>query len=202
MTTRFTQRLRMTRARTVLMVAVVGVGMLLSALPTWSKAQARGSQGLEPIGVAGTEASPAVPSAALVVIIAALVLGLSGRVTRIAAVVAMGLAGILAGASAIGFLQDPAPALAPVAAEATRVQDVVEPVELTGWPVVTLSIAILTIVIALVLPWRMGRWTAVGRRYHHDPSASPAEGRTPRLQALDDWDALSRGEDPSVDPDR
>ncbi|MPV49919.1 hypothetical protein GCG21_07855 [Pseudactinotalea sp. HY160] len=211
-------RASLTRGRAVLLVGLLGIVLVGTSLPTWARGEGRGTDGPVPIVLAGTDAAPAVPSAGLVVIVAALVLGLSGRATRIAALAGAGLAALLAGWSGIAFLGDPEPPLVSAAGEATRVRDLVGAVSVTAWPVVTVVAAAVVALVVLVLPWQFGRWAAVGRRYQRgpvDPAASadtvglsgqagPADdGSTARrVRAMDDWDAIGRGEDPSADPDR
>ncbi len=188
----------------MLIVGALGLVLVLTSLPTWGRAEGRGTADPVPITLAGTDAVPAVPSAGLVVIVAALVLGLSGRATRIVAVVGAAFAGVLAGWSSLAFLRNPEPPLVSAAGEATRVREIVGAVELTPWPVVAIVVAVVVVIVAVVLPWQFGRWSAVGRRYERggtDPSAASGP-RSPRVRAMDDWDAIGRGDDPSVGPDR
>ncbi|QGH69180.1 Trp biosynthesis-associated membrane protein [Pseudactinotalea sp. HY158] len=211
----------LTRGRAVLLVGLLGIVLVGTSLPTWARGEGRGTDGPVPIVLAGTDAAPAVPSAGLVIIVAALVIGLSGRATRIAALAGAGLAALLAGWSGIAFLGDPEPPLVSAAGEATRVRDLVGAVSVTAWPVVTVVAAAVVALVVLVLPWQFGRWAAVGRRYQRGPAdsadtadtagqagpsgqAGPADDGSAarRVRAMDDWDAIGRGEDPSADPDR
>lgn len=194
----------LTRARAMLIVGALGILLVVTSLPTWGRAEGWGTTELVPITLAGTDAVPAVPSAGLVLIVAALVLGLSGRATRIAAVAGAAFAGVLAGWSTVAFLRAPEPPLVSAAGEATRVRELAGAASVTPWPVVAVAVAAVVVIVAAVLPWQFGRWNAVGRRYERGgPSARPTSGpRSPRVRAMDDWDAIGRGDDPSVDPDR
>lgn len=200
---------RLTRGRAMVLVGLLGLLLVATALPTWGTADARGTEGPVPIVLAGTSAAPAVPSAGLVVIVAALVLGLSGRATRIAALIGTAVAALLAGWSAVAFLRNPEPPLVSAAGEATRVRELAGSASLTPWPIIAIGVAAIVMIVSLVLPFQIGRWTAVGRRYERSgqqgtPAAATPEddARSERLRAMDDWDAIGRGEDPSADPDR
>jgi hypothetical protein len=74
-------------------------------------------------------------------------------------------------------------------------------VAVAPWPTIALAVAVVAVLAGVALPFLAGSWQRVGRRYERgSQAAAPAPGgqpRTPRGQAMDDWDALSRGDDPS-----
>ncbi|WP_147917612.1 Trp biosynthesis-associated membrane protein [Ruania zhangjianzhongii] len=192
-------RPRLSRAKAVLAVLAGGALLLLSALPPWATVPVALS--LDAIGAAevnGTEAEPVVPSTALVILAAGLAIGLAGRIARVVAALAVALCGVLAGVTTILFIRAPESALRAAAGELSPVSELDGPVQLYAWPVVTLVIAAVLTVLGAVLPWVMGAWTRVGQRYERDPRPAPGGTR----QHISDWDALSRGEDPSEPEDR
>src|SRR5690606_39370232 len=140
--------------------------------------------------------APGVASAALVVLVAGLVLALSGRVTRVLAVLGVVLGGALAAASAAAFLADPEPALRQAAGAVSGATELVGEPQVTAWPTLALAVAVLAVLVGASLPWLAGSWQRVGRRYETadaTPSArpdGPAPG-TPPTRAMDGWDALS-----------
>lgn len=64
----------------------------------------------------------------------------------------------------------------------------------TGWPAVALAAAVLLAVAGGLVLWRGARWPGMGRRYEA-PGARRPPPRDPVAAA---WEALDRGEDPTV----
>lgn len=190
---------RLGRGRAVAVVVVLGLALFAASLPTWASAVAPTTIGAEDVTVNGADAAPGVASAALVVLVAGLVLGLAGRVTRILAVAGVVLGGVLAAASAAVFVADPVPAVRQAAGAVSGATDLASDPVLTAWPVVSIVVAILAILVGAALPWLAGSWQRVGRRYETGSDAQgPQAGAATRTRAMDDWDALSRGDDPSA----
>ena len=193
------KRLRLSRAKAVLAVLAGGALLLLSTLPTWATAPVAVSlDAVAAAAVNGAEAEPVVPSAALVILAAGLAIGLAGRIARVIAALAVALCGVLAGVMTILFLRTPEPALRAAAGELSAVSELTGPAQLFAWPVLALVIAAALTVLGAGLPWVMGAWARVGQRYERDPGAAPEGTR----RHIADWDALSRGEDPSEAEDR
>jgi hypothetical protein len=188
---------RLGRGRAVALVALLGLALFGLTLPTWATAVASTTVGAQQVVVAGTDAAPAAASAALVVLVAGLVLALSGRVTRVLAVAGVVVGGTLGVVSAAGFLADPQPVLEQAAAAVSGVPEISGDPQLTAFPVLALVVAGVTTLVGLALPFVAGSWQRVGRRYEVGASA-PAGPADPRTQARDDWDALTRGDDPST----
>lgn len=189
---------RLGRGRAVLLVALLGVALLALALPTWARAVAPTTVGSEQVAVGGSQAAPGVAAAALVVVVAGLVLGLAGRVTRVLAIVGVVIGGLLAAASAARFLLDPEPAVLQAAAATSGVPQIEGDVTVTPWPVAALVVAGVVLLLGLALPVLAGSWQQVGRRYERNAGGPRRQdAATSRTQAMDDWDALTRGDDPS-----
>lgn len=193
------RRLRLSRGRAVLAVLGGGALLLVSALPAWATAPAMVTMDATAMAeVNGSDGVPVVPSAALVVLAAGLAIGLAGRIARVLASLAVALCGGLAAVSTFVFLRDPEPALRAADSEASSFVELTGPTGVTPWPVVALVIGILLTIAGVLLPLVMGAWPRVGQRYERHTQPAPSG---PRRQ-IADWDALSRGEDPSEPEER
>lgn len=184
-------------AATLLLAVLVGA----SALPVWVSATGASALSDEvAVRVAGSAAAPAVPATALVLAAAGAAVALAGRVGRwvVAAIVLLG-GGAVAGA-AVGVLADPqGPALA-ASAELTGVDHLVGPAAATAAPWLAAALGALVVAAAVGLVRSSATWPAPNRRHEGAPGRSPddAPGDAPDERA--DWDALSRGADPSDGP--
>ena len=188
----------MSRGRVVLAVLVLGaLGFGLSAL-TWGSTEVPTVLAERTVTVSGGDASPVTTAASLAVLATGLALALGGRwVTRVCAGALVVLGGAL-GAAAIGFLRDPRPRLETAAAQVTGVREIIGTPEVTAWPYLTVVLGVL-VAAAAVLVLRIPAVPA-GRRFERagaqGAAADPA--RDERVRAMDDWDALGRGEDPTA----
>jgi len=194
------QRVRRRLSRRSAVLAVLGGGALLlasTALP-WVTAPVRSAVQTSTVSASGSTGAALVPSAALVVLAAGLAIALAGRIARVVAAVAVALGGALAAFGVIELLRAPGSAVLAVARRNPTGSELDGAAELTPWPVVALVLAVLLVAVGMVLPFLMGDWDRVGQRYERDPS--PVTGGT--RQHVADWDALSRGEDPSEAEDR
>ncbi|QDB79167.1 hypothetical protein FE251_07110 [Georgenia wutianyii] len=188
----------MSRGRVVLAVLVLGVlGFALSAL-TWGSTEVPTVLAQRTVTVSGGDASPVTTAASLAVLATGLALALGGRwVTRVCAGALVVLGGAL-GAAAIGFLRDPRPRLETAAAQVSGVRETLGTPEVTAWPYLTIALGAL-VAAAAVLVVRIPTVQA-GRRFERtagqDAAGDPE--RDERVRAMDDWDALGRGEDPTA----
>ncbi|MBZ2194639.1 Trp biosynthesis-associated membrane protein [Occultella gossypii] len=213
-------RRRLGRGPAVLILLVAGAALLVTTLGTWVSAPVAGMLGTETVTVGGAAAAPVVPSVALVVLAAALALGLSGRVVRMLAAVLAALAGAAAAAAVLAFLRDPATPAQAAAGELIGVREIGGEPAVTALPYLAFGVAAVILVLGIALPFLVGQWGRVGRRYERGsgpapagvdaaapeasapgPTAAPAAGSA-RTTRMEDWDALSRGEDPSEGADR
>ncbi|MFS0703051.1 Trp biosynthesis-associated membrane protein, partial [Cellulomonas sp. 179-A 9B4 NHS] len=135
----------------------------------------------------------------------------------VAAVVAA--CGALVVAASLAVLRDPAGAAATAVADRTGVEPVAPDAVLTAGPVVATAVGALVVLLALLLLRAPGDWRTRSRRHEvpggaaapgagEGPAASgPSAGRptgppatagaAPDDDGRADWDALSRGDDPS-----
>lgn len=194
----------LTRSRVVLVVLVLGViGFGLSALP-WGSASVPTVLAEQTVTVSGGEAAPATTAASLAVLATGLAVAIGGRwVARLCALALLLLGGLL-GASAGDFLVDPEPRLLTAAAQLSGVREIVGEPATTPWPYLTVVLGV-GVVAAAVLVLRVPTTTAPGRRFERAGEGGPVTPRTAeqthrdeRVRAMDDWDALGRGEDPST----
>lgn len=196
------------RGRIVFALLLAGGGALGLASTTWVRAPVRGADGPSVVAVSGAVAAPGSTALAVLVLAAAVALALAGRVAArlIAAVVtAAGLAGALV---ALTVLRDPLPAALAAAGEVIGADHLDGEAAITVWPA---AFALVGGVVALLGGWALlagGRWPTTGRRFDTAERSGGAAGAAPtisspptdaRAQAMDDWDAISRGEDPSDD---
>lgn len=174
---------RTTPRRTVVMTLLLLGGLsLLSAVPTWLSTTA--STALDPtvdVTVSGTAAAPGVSAAALVVVAAALSLGLVGRVARWVSLVVVALGGAVIGGSALSFVLSPDAAARSGVADATGVATSGSDVHLSVAPYVTVVLGAAVLLLAVWAAVAPVDWGKRSRRY--DTPAAP-HGRGPRTAAV------------------
>lgn len=182
------------RRRAILVVLGLALAALASGVPVWMRtAGSTALQGFVPVQVTGTQAAPAVPAAALVLLAAGIAIGLAGRIGRWVVVGSVVLSGLLVVASAVSALTEPGPAARSVVAAATGVDTLATPVTLTAWPTIALVVGVLVLVAGAWLGATSRRWARPSER--HDAGHGPTRPAPDDDQAA--WDALTRGHDPS-----
>jgi len=150
--------------------------------------------------VTGASALPILQPLALAVLALALVLTLAARALRyvlaaLALVAGFGLAAMIApvavapGPSAVGSTVTEHTGLAGDEA----VAELVLGIDVTAWPWVGLAGAVAVLAGAVVTLVTAHRWPRGGRRYE----TAPARAHDGPLDAVDSWDELSHGEDPT-----
>jgi uncharacterized membrane protein (TIGR02234 family) len=114
-------------------------------------------------------------------------------------------------------LGDPVAAVAPAVTDATGVSGAGPTAELvaaataTAWPVAAIAGGVLLVLAGIAVLVTGTRWPASSRRYRGarlaDADADAGDGaaqgvreRAASDRAIDDWDELSRGDDPTDDP--
>jgi uncharacterized membrane protein (TIGR02234 family) len=187
------------RLRSLTVVALISAGALglIGSTQTWIVARLADGD----LPVPGATALPVLQPLMLTALALGLVLTLVGRVLRYvlgALAVALGL-GVAAMTAPI-VLETPIGAVARAVTERTgitgeTVSALVEGTSTTAWPVVTLLAAALMLAAGVVVLLTGHRWTRGGRRYATAPDA-PRDHSAP-LDAVDSWDHLSRGDDPT-----
>ena len=189
------------RGLAVLGAAVLAGAILTGSAAPWLTAEVSTAISTEVLAVPGSALVRSVPAAALVLLACAPALALAGRCARLAVAVVITAVGILVAFAATSFVVDPGPAAAGALAAETGVRGADVVPQLTAWPVLVAVLGGLVAVggvlmAALSRRWAPGttrRYEASGKDLHHPAAGSSAVG----ARATEDWDALTRGEDPS-----
>lgn len=198
------------RARLLAVVGALAAGALgiISSTQTWlTVVLADGAD--EPLAVPGAAAVPVLAPLSLAVLALGAALSIVGPVLRYA----FGVLGI-AIAVALGVLTwqvAVAPAVWHVAATVTTVTgiagdaaltDLVAAVSTTAWPAITLAGWAVLLAAGVLTLATAHRWQGSGRRYRPGTPASPGESAASPASrphdAIDSWDDLSRGADPTA----
>ncbi|GAA4366848.1 Trp biosynthesis-associated membrane protein [Agromyces bauzanensis] len=200
-----------------LVATILGGGLaLLSWSQTWFElelADAAASSSGDAIAVPGSIASPALAALGLAGLALVAALAIAGPAIRmVLAVLEVVLGGcvLLAAGMSLG---DPIAAVSPAVTDATGVSGSDPTTELvvsavpTAWPVAALVGGVLLVAAGIVVLVTGTRWPAASRRYRSprlaeaDGTVSAAvRGRAASDRAIDDWDELSRGDDPTDEP--
>ncbi|WP_460773886.1 Trp biosynthesis-associated membrane protein [Microbacterium sp. GXF7504] len=198
--------IRRARLLSVLGVLAPGALMLIGSTQTWIHVALRSASASD-LTVAGADAVTVLAPLSLAVLALGLALSIVGTVLRY-------VFGALSVAAGVGILALVVPVVTgpPVGAYAgavtdatgitgdTAVAELVATRWLTAWPVVTAVAALVLVTAGLFVLVTARRWVRGGRKYeatardhavHTDPSRP--------LDAIDSWDDLSRGDDPTTD---
>lgn len=190
-----------TRARPLTVVAILAAGAvgLIGSTQTWAVATL--SDGDLP--VSGAIAVPVLQPLTLTALALGLVLTLVGRVLRyVLGALAVVVAGAVVALSAPMLGAPPLSTVAPAVTERTglagteAVAGVVESIAATPWPLITVVAAVVLGLAGLAVLATAHQWNRGGRRYA--ATAEPvARTDDTTLDAVDSWDDLSRGDDPT-----
>lgn len=162
----------------------------------WIEASAPDLTGTaQQVSVNGADAAPAVLALALVAVAASLATSLSSSWLRLITGPALLLAGAGAAFAALGVTRAPEDAAGAAVATSTGVVGSAVTAQTTFWPLLTLVPAVAVAAVG-VLVLVAGRSWKVGTRYR---SAAVVPAADPANDPAAVWDALSRGEDPSLE---
>lgn len=194
-----TRRARMTSVLAVLLAGAIG---LISSTQTWLTVTLVDSHD-EPFGVAGSAVLPLLVPMSLTALALGAVLAMIGRY------IAMGLGVIAAGIGVLMLTQVlpivVAPSSASVEAAVSQatgiaghdsVARLIESLAPSAWPIVSAAGWILLILAGAFVVITARTWRASGRRYSTE---TPTHHATGPLDAVDSWDELTRGDDPTDD---
>ncbi|SEB77031.1 Trp biosynthesis-associated membrane protein [Microbacterium hydrocarbonoxydans] len=195
----------MTLARRGRSIAVSGFLLsgaigIISSTQTWLTVE-RADAG-EAILVPGASALPLLAPLSLAVLALGVALSIIGPILRLVFGVLAAAASLFLGWTTLQLLlTEPLRAVTPTVTETTglagsaAIADVVAGIQLSPWPVVTLVgwVLLLAASVVVLLTWR--RWKSGGRRYRTD--AAHVEASAGPVDAIDSWDDLSRGTDPT-----
>jgi uncharacterized membrane protein (TIGR02234 family) len=194
---------------------VIGAGLgLAGATQTWYTVTLSAAAGdAAPVPVSGSDASPALTALSLAGLALVVALAIAGRIAR----VVVGIIGVILGATVI-FASAGNPlysiGVRDAVSKATgitgtaAVRDLIGSVHASAWPTLALIGGIVIVLGSLAALITGGRWPGGSRRYDAvrfeeadgQESVAPAKPtERPGDSAVDDWDDLTRGEDPTDD---
>lgn len=196
--------MRLSRRAVVLAALVLAAAVLAVGAPTWVAADVPTVIGARRVEVAGSTAAPGLMAAALVVGAAGLALGIGRTAGSVIGAVALVGAGGLAAAAVVGFLGAPEDAVLGAAAEVSGVRQIDGAATVAPWPWVAIVLAGALALLGVLALAAARSWTTAGRRFERPAPAgrgrsTSTEATEARTRAMDDWDAVGRGEDPSDD---
>ena len=142
----------------------------------------------------GTRAAPTVGAAAFVVAAGAVSLALARGRGRLVASAGIGLGGVLAAVSTAMVLMDPDVVAATAARSAVGVGVTAGPPTVMVAPWFALAMGVLGVALAAVALFASGGWSPPTARHVGAGETQAADDGDP----TDQWDALSRGEDPTA----
>jgi len=192
----------------VLAVIVASALALLAWTQVWVIVRLAEDGSTQPaIDVSGSIASPGLTALALAGLALAGALTIAGPVIRIILgllEMLLGVSVVLSAGLAIG---DPVGASSAAVTTTTGVagadstRALVSSATLTGWPFLALAAGILMLLIGLFVCITARFWPGPTKRYEattFEPVTDPATGQVRPRDAVDDWDGLTRGDDPTA----
>lgn len=198
----------MRRARLLAVVALVACGAVtvISSTQTWLTAVLDDGAG-HALDVPGASAIPVLAPLGLAVLALGGALSIVGPALRYAfGALTVLIAAVLGWLIAQVVFTLPVGAVASTVTEATgitgeaAVADLVSSITPTAWPVVTLVATLALLAAGIFTLATAHRWRGSGRRYRTEDAAHTAAAGSRPHDAIDSWDDLSRGEDPTTRP--
>jgi len=186
----------MTRPKSLLLtvIALAGAALLLAWSQDWFLVRLAGAE--HPVG--GDVAAGAVAALALTAFALVAALALAGPVFRVVLGALTALVGGTAVLVALFVLAEPIVAVAPYLSEQSGISgldsltELVEGIAATAWPWVSVGVGAILALAGVAVIVTSARWPSSGRRFSREPFEA-AEGGS----AIDEWDALSHGDDPT-----
>ena len=176
-----------------LLLLLAGLTALV-AVPTWfTTTGTTALQGTVTVQAAGSQVAPAILAAAVAILAAVAAVGLVGRAGRWVVAAVVVACGVLVVGTTLGVLGDPEAAVIPVVAAETGVGKLAGPVTTSVWPWLAVAVGVLDVLAGEWLVVASRAWSGPSRR--HENVADAATPTTPDERS--DWDALTRGDDPS-----
>jgi hypothetical protein len=194
------------RARSLAVVLILAAGALgvIASTQTWLSVTIEdGARDLLP--VSGAAALPVLAPLSLTALALGAALAIAGTVLRyIFGVLTVVIAVVLGIATGTIVFTAPVSAVVSAVTEATgiagleAVGDLVTAVSMTPWPPITLAACVVLLGAGALILATAHRWPGAGRKYRTDARDAPEGESSRRADAIDSWDDLSRGQDPTV----
>ncbi|MHC2999941.1 peptidase [Microbacterium sp. HJ5] len=197
-------RARLLAVAGLLLCGAIGV---ISSTQTWLTVVLDDSAG-RTLDVAGASAIPVLAPLSLAVLALGGALSIVGLVLRyLFGGLTVVIAALLGWLTAQVAFARPTSAVASTVTEATgitgesAVADLVASIDATPWPAATFAIWVALLTVGVFILATGHRWKSGSRRYRTEESVRAAgpTGSRPH-DAIDSWDDLSRGEDPTARP--
>lgn len=192
--------LRRARMMAVLGFLLAGAIGIISSTQTWLVVER--SDAAEPLLIAGADALTLLAPLSLAVLALGAALSITGVMLRyIFGLLAAGGAIVLIMGTTTLLFGPPLSAAAKAVAEATgltgdaALYDIVDAIVPTAWPAVALAAWAVLLVASVFVLATARSWKSGGRRYRSSSEAQHHE--TGPLDAVDSWDELSHGTDPT-----
>ena len=189
------------RSASVLAILATSAVGLIASTQTWLVLTL--SAGGDPVAVTGTSAMPVLAPLSIAGLALGAAMSIAGLALRYTfGMLAVGIAVVLGFRAWRIVVAHPDDAVTGALSIRTgiagegAVSDLVTRIDSTPWPVIVLVAALLMLLAGI---WTIGtahRWTTAGQRYRRDRQADREAG-TSNDRAIDSWDDLSRGEDPT-----
>lgn len=196
------------RARLLSVITLVACGAVavISSTQTWLSVVLDDGAG-HTLDVAGASAVPVLAPLGLAVLALGGALSIVGLVLRyVFGALTVLIAAALGWMSAQVVFGTPTSAVASTVTESTgitgidAVAELVSSITQTSWPTITFAVSVVLFLAGLFIVATARGWRGSGRRYRAD-TATPVGGAGSRPHdAIDSWDDLSRGEDPTDRP--
>jgi uncharacterized membrane protein (TIGR02234 family) len=180
-----------------LLAGAIGI---ISSTQTWVTVE-RADAG-EAILVPGASALVLLAPLSLAVLALGAALSIAGRPVRLVFGVLAGACAVFLGWSTLQLLISvPESAIGPTVTEvtglagSTALADVVQSAVPTAWPVIALIGWVILLLASLLVLFTWRKWKVGGRRYRTATADAPSHDGP--VDAIDSWDDLSRGTDPT-----
>lgn len=197
------------RTKYVLLLVIIlasGLGLLASTQTWYTVHLTAAANHPATLAVPGSNAAPALTALSLAGMAVAGALAIAGRIARlIVAVLGILLAGCIVLSSVLAIIAPDSTATSVVTtatgiAGDASVAHLIARADATLWPVVGLAAGVIIALAAIAVLVTSGRWPSGSKRYQavrfaeveHQPVADNA-----RDAAIDNWDELTRGDDPT-----
>ena len=174
--------------------ALTGALVLIVAGRVWGSASLRTVTGsIDRVSVTGHGAEPALPALGIaLLVLAAGVIAARGWLRR-----AVGLAVVFVGASVVALAVASRSDVASALEHRTfAVAHTSVPPHVSGWAVITALCGVVAVGCGALTVVVGSRWPGLGARY--DASGARGKSLDSDATAMSEWDALDRGEDPTV----
>lgn len=185
----------------VLALLLLGGLGVLTAVPTWlSTTAATALDTSVVVTVSGTTAAPGVSAASLVVVAAALSLGLVGRVARWVSLAVVALAAVVVAGSALAFVRSPDAAARSGVAEATGVARPASEVDVSVAPYFTVAVGVAVLAVVVWAVVARVDWSQRSRRYDAPAAAGSSSAGQPSRATESPAGTAPEGRSPGTGP--